>query len=74
VAIDTNLIHYRELYITGSTRSSISQYRKTLEMLTEGQLDLKSIITHRYPIDEALTAFQNAAASVGLKHILVFES
>jgi L-iditol 2-dehydrogenase len=74
VAIDTNLIHYRELFITGSTRSSISQYRKTLEMLTEGQLDAKSIITHRYPIDEALTAFQNAAASVGLKHILVFES
>ena len=72
VPINTNLIHYHELCVTGSTRSSISQYRQTLDMLAAGQLDAGSMITHRYPIAQARDAFTNASKAVGLKHVIVF--
>ena len=32
VPINTNLVHYKELYLTGSTRSSIAQFRKSLDL------------------------------------------
>jgi len=72
VAIDTNQIHYHELYVTGSTRSSIAQFRKTLEFVSQGLLPVKSMITDTYKLADILTAFDNAAAAKGIKHIVEF--
>ncbi|MBQ6840059.1 MAG: alcohol dehydrogenase catalytic domain-containing protein [Oscillospiraceae bacterium] len=72
VAIDTNLIHYRELYVTGSTRSSISQFRKTLEFVSLGLLNVNEMITHRYQLKDVLTAFENARQAKGIKHVIEF--
>jgi L-iditol 2-dehydrogenase len=72
VALDTNLIHYRELIVTGSTRSSVAQFRKTLEFVSQGLLDVETMITHRYPLRDILTAFENAKAAKGIKHVVEF--
>ncbi len=72
VPIDTNLVHYRELYLTGSTRSSIIQFRKVLSFVEQGLIDLGGIITDRYRLDDILDGFGNAKAAKGLKHIVVF--
>jgi len=72
VPIDTNLVHYKELYLTGSTRSSIAQYRKTMEFVSQGLLNVKDMITDRYDLKDILTAFENARLAKGLKHVIVF--
>ena len=72
VPINTNLIHYKELYITGSTRSSIAQFRRTLEFVSQGLIDCKSLITHHYKLDDIITGFENAKAAKGLKHVVTF--
>ncbi len=72
VAIDTNLIHYKELYLTGSTRSSIVQYRRTMEFVKEGLLDVEALITDRYQLEDALQAFENAKEARGIKHVICF--
>jgi L-iditol 2-dehydrogenase len=72
VAIDTNLIHYKELFITGSTRANICHFRKTLEFIAEGLVDVKSLVTARFGIDDILTAFENAKRAEGLKNVIVF--
>jgi len=72
VPIDTNLVHYRELYLTGSTRSSIGQYRKTMEFVSQGLLKVEKIISDRYYIKDILTAFENAGQAKGLKHVITF--
>jgi L-iditol 2-dehydrogenase len=72
VSINTNLIHYRELYITGSTRSSIAQFRKTLEFVSMGLLNVKALITDRYPLSDILQAFENARQAKGIKHVIEF--
>ena len=72
VPIDTNLVHYRELYLTGSTRSSIAQFRKCVDLVAEGLVDLSGVITHRYSLDQALEAMDNASKALGLKHVFTF--
>jgi len=72
VAIDTNLVHYRELYLTGSTRSSIIQFRKAVELVADDLIGLEDLITHKYRLNEANEAFDNAKQAKGLKHVIIF--
>jgi L-iditol 2-dehydrogenase len=71
VQLDTNLIHYRQLMITGSTRSSLSQYRKTLKLIERGKIDLTKLITHRYPFTQISEALDSAGRGIGLKTVIV---
>lgn len=72
VPLNTNVIHYKQLAITGTTRSSHSHYRKTLSFIEKGLVDIDPLITHRFPLEQVKTAFENAAGGVGLKQCVVF--
>lgn len=72
VPINTNIIHYKQLTITGSTRASLSQYRKTLRFMTEGLIDLSNLVTGRFILEEAHIAFDKASRGIGLKNFIVF--
>lgn len=72
VPIDTNLVHYKELYLTGSTRSSIAQFRKTMEFVSQGLLNVKDMITDRYALVDIMAAFENARLAKGFKHVITF--
>lgn len=72
VAIDTNMVHYHELYLTGSTRSSIAQFRKVMDYISLGLLDVKAMITNTYELKDILTAFDNAKQAKGIKHVIQF--
>lgn len=73
VAIDTNIVHYKELYLTGSTRANIAQFRKTLEFVSQGLIDIDSMITGTFKLEDILTAFDLAKAAKGLKNVIVFD-
>jgi len=70
--LDTNQIHYKQLIVSGTTRSSLEQYRKALDFIAKGIVDLDSLVTDRYRIEDVKTAFENAAAQKGLKQAIVF--
>lgn len=72
VSIDSNLVHYRHLTLTGTSRSSLSQYRKCLELVGNGVLPLANLITHRFTLDQICEAFDFAAAANGMKSVIVF--
>lgn len=72
VALDTNIVHYKELYLTGSTRSSIAHFRKVLQFVSQKLINVDNIITNRYGINDILTAFENASHAKGIKHIICF--
>ncbi len=73
VPINTNLIHYRQLTIQGCTKQSISEYRKCAKLVADGRIPLDRIMSDTYRIEEYETAFQNAAAAKGLKHVFCFD-
>ncbi|MDR1744844.1 MAG: alcohol dehydrogenase catalytic domain-containing protein [Planctomycetota bacterium] len=72
VELDTNVIHYKQLSVTGTTRSSHGQYRQTLRFIASGLVDVDSLVTHCWPLQDVLKAFDNAANGVGLKQAIVF--
>ena len=72
VPLDTNLIHYKQISLTGTTRASHAHYRKTLDLIASGLVDVDSLVTHKYPLADIEEAFKNAAGAVGLRHAIVF--
>jgi threonine dehydrogenase-like Zn-dependent dehydrogenase len=70
VEIDTNKIHYWGLKLLGSTGSSIDDYARSMRLVESGQIDLKAIVTHRFPMDRAVEAFDHALSGKGMKTVL----
>jgi L-iditol 2-dehydrogenase len=73
VPINTNLIHYKQLVITGSTRASVPQYRKTLGFISSGRLSVKELISGRFRLDQIKEALALAANAGGIKSVITFE-
>ncbi|HLF76079.1 MAG TPA: alcohol dehydrogenase catalytic domain-containing protein [Dehalococcoidia bacterium] len=69
--LDPNVIHYNEIVLTGSQNATIDQYRRTLELLPRLS-DLRQIVTHSFPIDEAPKAYESRLDKEGLKSEVVF--
>ena len=45
-------------------------YPRAIELVSKGLVDVRSIVTHRFPLEQALEAFQAAERREGLKIIL----
>lgn len=72
VELDTNIIHYKQLSVTGTTRASHNHYRTTLRFIATGLIDLDSLLTHSYSLTNIHEALENGANAVGLRHAVVF--
>ncbi len=73
VPLDTNRIHYRQLTVTGTTRSSVGQFRRTLELLSDGLVSVCELITSRVPLKSFGEAVRAAAGYKGLKTAILFD-
>ena len=71
VELDTNLIHYKQLSVTGTTRSSHFHYRKSLSLMKS--MDADSLITHKFSLEKIKEAFENADKTIGLKQAIIFD-
>jgi len=72
VPLNANIIHYRQLNVTGTTRSSLAQFRKTIELIGDGLIDVKSLITGRFKLEHIGKAFEQAACGIGIKNAVNF--
>ena len=50
--IDPNLIHYRELTVSGSANATLADYAAAVTALSTGALDLSALITHEFALTE----------------------
>ena len=66
-AIDVNLIHYNEILVSGASALRRSDYELALAMLGSGQIDARTLITHRFQVADSLAAFDEAASGRALK-------
>ncbi|NCD32478.1 MAG: Zn-dependent alcohol dehydrogenase [Spartobacteria bacterium] len=74
VTVNTNLIHYKELTVTGSTKASVAMFAKTLSFVAEGLVDVKALITKRYKLVDISDAIADATAASGLKNVIDFSA
>ncbi|PLJ78566.1 alcohol dehydrogenase catalytic domain-containing protein [Infirmifilum sp. SLHALR2] len=65
--IDTNLIHYGELVLTGSSNYTYREYEKAFSLIASGRVNLLRLISHRFPLaefHEAIKAWQDKSSSM----------
>ncbi|HEX8991923.1 MAG TPA: zinc-dependent dehydrogenase [Anaerolineales bacterium] len=70
VTIDSNLIHYKELVITGTTACSTADCWQASRIVDSGLVDLSDIVSQRFPLKEAAAAFAAAEDRKSLKVVL----
>lgn len=73
VPLDTNIIHYKQLLVTGTTRQSLRHFQKTLDLISSGVIEVDDLITSTHSIADAEAAITQATATRGLKTRIAFE-
>ncbi len=72
VELSTNLIHYKQLVVTGSARASLRQYRTCMRLVESGIIGIDGILSAEYPLEDYEKAITAARRGEKLKHIFVF--
>lgn len=70
VALDSNLIHYRELSVVGAYGSMPRHNRAALDLIASGRVPVADLITHRMPLDRVLDAIDIVARGEGIKVVI----
>ena len=64
---DTNVVHYRQLVVTGSHDFTPHHFTAALKLISFGIVQVEPLISHRFALEGTKDAFELAAARGGLK-------
>jgi L-iditol 2-dehydrogenase len=73
VPIDTNILHYKEIFLFGSHGALPRHLQLAVELIGSGRLDMGKYISHRFPLSQAPEAFAAAESKSGLRVVVVPE-
>ncbi len=65
--LDPNLIHYKELVITGSADSTPNDMHTALQFIESGQVQVEGLISHLLPLEDLQAGFELVSHQQGLK-------
>ncbi|MFL5660552.1 MAG: alcohol dehydrogenase catalytic domain-containing protein [Ktedonobacteraceae bacterium] len=65
--VEANLIHYKELEVTGSANSRRADYQTALQLIESGQIKVGPMVTDRFPLRSACEALDKVASREGIK-------
>jgi L-iditol 2-dehydrogenase len=65
--VEANLIHYKELEVTGTSDSRRRDYEVALRLIESGRIDVESMVTHRFSLAAVEEALDAAASGEGVK-------
>ncbi len=71
VPLDANLIHYKELQVTGTTACSTHDCWRAAALVSSGRVDLSRLVSASYPLEGFAEAFAAAENRASLK--IVFD-
>jgi len=70
ISIFSNPIHYKEALLTGSHGSTPLQHKIAIQMISSGQINVSSLISHSFPLEGIHDAFNIVERRLGLKVII----
>jgi len=71
VPVNLGLVQDRELELVGTLMYVEDDFSTALEWLQDGKVKVEPLITHRFPLHEAMEAFATAGSRAGALEILV---
>lgn len=69
--LDVNAIHYNEIVVTGSFGLDRLQFEKSLSMIASGLLEVDSMLTHRFALEDISRALETAERGDAIKVALI---
>lgn len=69
--LDPNLIHYRQLLVTGSHDFTPHHFSTALKLIEFSIVRVAPLISHRFALDDVHDAFETAAGRAGLKSMVL---
>lgn len=70
ISFDSNLVHYKELVVTGTAACSTDDCRRAAAIVNTGRIDLSDLVGSRFPLSQAEDAFKAAEEGKELKVIM----
>jgi L-iditol 2-dehydrogenase len=65
--IEANLVHYKQVLLTGSANSRRADYETALRLIESGSIDTASMVTHRFPLPAVAEAMDAVRAGAAIK-------
>lgn len=69
--VDFNLIHYRALYLVGTTIFAPRHFQFALRLLASGRFPAEKLVTHRFPLSEFVHGANLALKGESLKTVFL---
>jgi L-iditol 2-dehydrogenase len=70
VSLDSNLVHYKELLVTGTTACSTGDCWRAAGLVNSGRVDLTRLVSAHYPLGEIHEAIRHAEDRNSLKIVV----
>ena len=70
ISVDPNLIHYKELIVTGSWDYTPHLFTKSVELINTKRINVKDLISHILPLEEAAKGFKIVENREGMKVVI----
>jgi len=70
VTLDTNMIHYKELFVHGAHGAMPIHHLKAVELIASGAVKTENYISHTFSLDDILEAFATAESHAGMRVIV----
>ncbi len=70
VRLDTNLIHYKQLVVTGVTGGAPRDFRAAMAMVAAGRVPIDRVISHRFPLSDMAAAYEAAMGGDAMKVVI----
>lgn len=69
--VEVNLIHYKELHVTGGSNARREDVVRAVSILESGAIDADAIVTHTFPLEQIDDAYQAVEDKLGVKIAVV---
>lgn len=70
IRFDSNLVHYRELFVLGAYGSAPGHNREALSLISTGAVRVDDLVTHRLPLNGVREAIDTVTTGEGLKVVI----
>jgi len=71
VPIDLSEVLHKELIVTGANSTTMASWKITMQLLKEGKVDLKTLVTTQFPLEEWEKGFDLTMSKTAFRVLLI---
>jgi L-iditol 2-dehydrogenase len=74
IQFNSNLVHYKQLLVTGTTGSNVRQYRASMNLIVAGRIQLDDLASTRLPLDDIMEGFARSRSGQEMRVLVELAS